>query len=84
MPVFVGHHHLLHNLLYVFLSSFHCAIHFRSVKRRIVMLDFELSVKFHNYSIIEISYVVNDDSFRDTVTEDEVMFDEFGYNVLCD
>ena len=61
MSVFVGHHHLLHNLLYVFISRFHYAIHLRSVWRRILMLNFELSAEFCNHSIVEIGFVVSDD-----------------------
>ena len=48
------------------------------------MLDLELSAKFGNYSIVEVSPIVGDDPFGDTIAEDEVMFDESGYNVLCD
>ena len=64
MPVFVGYYHLLHNLLNVFVRCFHCAIHLRSIRRRIVMLDFELSAKFRNHSIVEVSPIVNDDPFE--------------------
>ena len=84
MSVFICHHHLLHNLLDIFIGSFHCAIHLGSIWRRIVMLDFELSAEFHNHSIVEISSIVSDDPFGDTVTADEVMLDKPGYNVLSD
>ena len=48
-----------------------------------MMLDFELSVKFRNHSIVEIGPIACDDPFRDTIAEDEVTFDESGYNALC-
>ena len=48
------------------------------------MLDFELSAEFSNHSIIEIGFIVSDDPFGDTIAEDEVMFDEYGYHVLGD
>ena len=73
-----------HNLLDVFIGDFYCAIHLRDVWRRIVMIDLELRTEFHNHSIVEISSVVGDDPFGDTVTIDEVMLDKSGYNVLCD
>ena len=82
MPVFVGYHHLLHNLLDIFIGSFHSAIHLGHVWRRIVMLDFELSAEFHNHSVVEISSIVSDDPFRDVVPAAEVMLDKLGYNVL--
>ena len=58
MPVLVGHYHILHNLLNVFVGHFYCAIHFRFIRRRIVMLDFELSAKFGNHNIVEVSPIV--------------------------
>ena len=84
MLVFVGYYHLLYNLLNVFVGFFHCAIHFRSIRRRIVMLDFELSEKFCNHSIVEVSPIVGYDPFEDTIEADEVMFDESGYHILGD
>ena len=48
------------------------------------MLDFELSAKFCNHSIVEIGPIVSDDPFGDTLVADEVMLDESGYNVLYD
>ena len=46
------------------------------------MLDFELSAKFGNHSIGEVSPIVGDDPFRDSVSINEVMLDESGYNIL--
>ena len=48
------------------------------------MLDFKLSAKFGNHSIVEVSPIVGDDPFGDTIAEDEVMFDKSGYHVLGD
>ena len=84
MLVFVGYHHLLHNLLDIFICNFHCAIYLGSVRRRIVIFNFELRAEFSNHSIVEIGSVVNDDPFGDTVTVDEVMLDKSGYNILSD
>ena len=84
MSVFVGYYHLLYNLLNVFVGCFYCAIHFMSIRRRIGMLDFELSAKFGNHSIIEVSPIVYDNPSRDTIAADEVVFDESGYHTLCD
>ena len=82
VPIFVGHHHLLHNLFYVFIGGFYYAIHLRSVWRRFVMLDFELRIKFNDHSIVDIGSVISDDPFRDVVPADEVMLDKPGYNIL--
>ena len=84
MPVFICHHHILHNLLDIFVGSFHCAINLGSVRRRVVMLDFELSTKFHNHSIVEVGSIVSDNPFGDTTMAAEVMLDKPGYNVLGD
>ena len=84
MPISVGHYHLLHNLLNVFVGRFDCVIHFRSIRRRIVMFDLKLSAKFGNQSTVEVSPIIGNDPFGDTIAADEVMLDESGYNVLCD
>ena len=82
MPIFICYHHLFHNLLDIFIGRFHYAIHLGSVQRRIMMLDSELSAEFRNHSIVEVSSIIGDDSFRDTIEADEVMFDESGYHIL--
>ena len=84
VTIFVGHYHLLQDLLNIFIGSFHCAIHPGSVRRRILILDFELSTKFCNHSIVEIDSIVSDDPFGDTIAADEVMFDESGCHILGD
>ena len=48
------------------------------------MLDFEVSTKFRNHSIVDISSIVSDVPFKDTVTTYEVMLNESGYNVFRD
>ena len=48
------------------------------------MLNFELSAKFRNHSIIEIGSIIGDDPFRDTILAYEVVSDESGYHILCD
>ena len=48
------------------------------------MLDLKLSAQLFDHGIVEVSPIVSDDPFRDTIEEDKVMFDEFGYHVLCD
>ena len=48
------------------------------------MLDLELSAKFSDHSIVEIGSVISDGPFRDTVSANEVMLDELGYNILSD
>ena len=48
------------------------------------MLDLELSAKFSNHNIVEVSPIFSDDPFRDTIAADEVMFDESGYHILGD
>ena len=48
------------------------------------MLDSELSAEFRNHSIVEVSSIIGDNPFGDTVTQDEIVLDKPGYNVLGD
>ena len=82
VSVFIGYYHLLHNLLYILVGSFHCAIHLRSVWRRVVMLDLELHVEFNDHGIVKVGAIVSDDPLRDTILADEVVLDKPGYDVL--
>ena len=49
-----------------------------------MMLDHKLSVKLSDHRIVEVSPIVDDDPFGDTITTDEVVSDEFGYYILGD
>ena len=82
MPVFIGNHHIFHNLLYVLVGSFHYAIHLRSIWRRVVMLDLELRAKFSDHGVVKVGTIVNDDPLRDAIPTHEVMLDETGHDVL--
>ena len=84
MPILIGYYHFLHNLLDIFVGRFDCAIHFWSIWRRNVMLDLKLSAKLSNYRIVEISPIVGDNPFGDSITADEVVSDKSGYHILCD
>ena len=48
------------------------------------MLDLELSAKFSNHSIVEVSPIVDDDPFGDTIAADKVVLDESSYHILGD
>ena len=43
------------------------------------MLDLKSSAKLSDHSIVEVSPIVGDDPFGDTIAEDGVVFDEPGY-----
>ena len=49
-----------------------------------MMLDLKMSAKLRDHSIVEVSPIVGDDPFGDTIAANEVMFDESGYHILCD
>ena len=82
MPLFIGHNHLLHNLLYVFVGSFHCAIHLRSLWRRVVMLYLELLAEFGHHLIVEICTIIRNDPFWYTVSTDQIVSEEPRHDVL--
>ena len=84
MSILIGYYHFLHNLLDIFVGRFDCAIHFQSTRRRIMMLCLKLSVKLSDHNIVEVSPIVGDDPFGDTITSYEVVSDESGYHILGD
>ena len=47
-----------------------------------MLLDLELFTEFGDYRVVEIHTIVSDDSLWDTVSTDEILFDEPGYNIL--
>ena len=48
------------------------------------MLDLKLCTGLGDHSAIEIITIIHNDSFWNTVPEDEVMYDESGHNILGD
>ena len=48
------------------------------------MLDLKLSTKLSDHSIVEVSPIIGDDPFEDTIAVDEFMFDESDYHILSD
>src|ERR1044072_9128312 len=82
MPILVSHCHLLYNLLNVLVGGFHCAIHLRPVRRRVVMLDLELRAEFGDHFVIEIGAIICDNPFRSAIPPDKIMLDELSHNIL--
>src|ERR1051325_3395801 len=82
MPIFVSHCHLLYNLLNILVGGFHCAIHLRPVRRRIVMLDLELRAEFGDHLVVEIGTVICDNPFRSAIPTDKIMLHESSHNIL--
>ena len=82
MPVFVGHNHLLYNLINILVGVFQCAIHLWSIQRRVVVLNLELHAEFSDHSIIEIGTIIHDDSLGDSISAEKIMFYEPGTTFL--
>src|ERR1043165_8905178 len=82
MPIFVSHCHLLYNLLDILVSGFYCAIHLRSIRRRVVMLDLELRAEFGDHFVVEIRAVICDNLFGSAIPTDKIMLDESSHNIL--
>src|ERR1044072_6461950 len=76
MPIFVSHCHLLYSLLNVLVGGFHCAIHLRPIRRRVVMLDLELRAEFGDHFVVEIRTIICDNPFRSAIPTSKVMLDE--------
>src|ERR1051325_9121677 len=82
MPILVSYCHLLYNLLNVLVGGFHCAIHLRPIRRRVVMFDLELRAEFSDHLVVEIRVVICDNPFGSAIPTDKVMFDESSHNIL--
>src|SRR3954464_4406341 len=76
MPISVSHYHLLHNLLNVFVGRFNSIIHFRTIRRRIVMLDLEGLTKLLHQLVIEIRSIISNDLLRNPITTYYVVLDK--------
>ena len=81
MPVLISYHHLLDNLLDVLVSSFNSPIHLRSVRRGIMMFDFELFTKLLHHLVIQIRTIISDDLARDTVSTNDLILDKSDYHL---
>ena len=82
MPVYVSHNHLMYDLLNILVGGFHCAIHLWPIQRRVVVLDLELHAEFCDHIIIQISTIVCDNPFGDSIPTNEVMLNEPSHNIL--
>ena len=82
MPVLICVCHFLHDLFNVLICSFDITIHLWPVRGRIVMLDIELLAQGGDHSIVQVHAIVCNDPLRDTVSTDEILLDELGYNIL--
>ena len=76
MPFFIGHNHLLHNLLYIIVGSFHCVIHLRSVWRRVMVLYLELLAELSDHLVVKIGTIICNDPLWYTVSTDQVVPNE--------
>src|SRR3954468_23725988 len=84
MPISVGHYHLLHNLLNVFVGRFNSAIHLWTIRRRVVMLDLEGLTKLLHQLINKIRSIVSNDLLRNPKTTDYVVLDKASNHLLGD
>src|SRR3954471_20474886 len=84
MPISVGHHHLLHNLLNVLVGRFNSAIHLWMIRRRIVMLDLEGLTKLLYHLVIEIRSIISNDLLRNPIMTDYVVLDKTSDHLLGD
>ena len=84
MPVLVGHCHFLYDLLDVFVSGFYNAIHLQPVRRRVMMLDLEFLTELSDHNVVEVCTIICNDSLRNTIPTDKILFDELGHNILGD
>src|SRR4051812_17381913 len=82
VPISVGHYHLLHNLLNVLVGRFNSAIHLRTIRRRIVMLDLEGLTKLLHHLVIEIRFIISNDLLGNPITTDYIVLDKTSNHLL--
>ena len=73
MPIFIGYHHLLNYFLYVFISRFNRSIHLWPIGGRIMMLNLEFFAQFRHHLIVQISGIINDNSFRNSISTNQIL-----------
>ena len=69
MPIFIGYYHLLYNLLNILISRFDNVVHLRSIRRRVMMLNFEGLTKLLHHFIVQIGPIVGDDFLGHSVRQ---------------
>ena len=74
--------HLLYNLLDILIGGFHCTIHLRSIRRRVVMLDLKGLTKLLHHFVDQIRPIVGNDLLRHSVTTYNIMLNEASYHLL--
>src|SRR4051812_40538438 len=84
MPISVGHYHLLHNLLNVFVGRFNSAIHLWTIRRRVVVFDLEGLTKLLHHLVIEIRSIISNDLLRNPITTDYVVLNKASNHLLGD
>ena len=79
MLIFVRHCHLLNNFLNILVGCFHGSVHLWSVRRGIVILDFEIRTYFLHHFVIQISAIVSNDLPRESVPTNQLPLYEFDH-----
>jgi hypothetical protein len=59
MPILVGDHHFLDNLLEIFVGCFDCPIHLWSIRGRIEVFNLPFGAQFVNQLPIEILSIIS-------------------------
>jgi len=83
MPIFVGDHHFLDNLLEILVSCFDCPIHLWSIRGRVEVLNLPFGAQFVNQLPIKVLGVIGYQSCRQTVTTYQILFNKSLDYFLC-
>ena len=73
MPIFIGYHHLLYDLLNILIGRFDNTVHLWSVWGRFMMLDFEGLIKLLHHFVVQVRPIIGNDLFRHPVATDNAM-----------
>src|SRR3954463_8049024 len=83
MPVFVSDDHFLDDLLNVLISSFDGAVHFWSVRRRVMMLNLEFLTQFFHHLVVQVRTIVSNDLAGNTISANNVILDKPHNHLSC-
>ena len=83
MLILVGDHHFLDNLLEILVKCFDCPIHLWSIRGRIEVFNLPFVAQLVNQLPIEILSIINYQSCWQTITTNQILFNELLNHFLC-
>jgi hypothetical protein len=74
VPILVGFHHFLQDLLDVFISGFNNAIHLWTIWGRVMMLNLEVLAQLFHYFVVQICPIICDEPTWNSIAANDLLF----------